>query len=519
MLDPIARLPEIVVGEREVRVVDGGNPIEVGLEPAVGPERRQPLLAHGGRGRVVVILERCVAAAEVDHRSRAVRVDGVRRDVARIHDAAVVVRHGGRIVWRVVALIEVRLQLRVAREELPLVVQVPIGAVVEVPVLEQPRVVGAEIVDARDVVARAVRTPDILHEQRRRGVDARWRNHVARKRLARARVVRGVETRGPGIVNRAQSVELVQRLRKVSRALEIGRHGASRVARLACPPHLVARKREELVLANRTADRAAADMIPDQVRHARPRRRVGDGVERRVPAEIVRRAVDVVRAGLDRQAQHAARRMSELGVDGILLYRELLHRVHRRRVAALLIQLQRRSIEEQIVLAIRRSAHVDRTRRPHEERIPLGAVAVHHRRIEQCQRERIPLFHRKLAQHLPVDRQLSGRRVELELRRRIGHRDRIGHLPRVQRQIHGHVRASLHEHARSLRAGESGELGADRVGAGLDEVEQVVAGRASRARDLDAGVLIPQYDLRVRQRRLRGVGDHSLDLGAIILRE
>ena len=64
---------------------------------------------------------------------------------------------------------------------------------------------------------------------------------------------------------------------------------------------------------------------------------------------------------------------------------------------------------------------------------------------------------------------------------------------------------------------EAGGLGGDGVVAGLDELEDVVAGEVGFLEDLDAGVDVAQGDGGDGDGGLAGVGDHALEAGAVVL--
>src|SRR5207249_10034650 len=94
------------------------------------------------------------------------------------------------------------------------------------------------------------------------------------------------------IVDGPQPTGPSQRLREVARALQIGRLCADGVPRFLGPPAFIGEEVEELVFLDRRPHRAAPDVVADEVR--RPGDRVDYGVQRGIPAKIVRRAVNLV---------------------------------------------------------------------------------------------------------------------------------------------------------------------------------------------------------------------------------
>ena len=98
-------------------------------------------------------------------------------------------------------------------------------------------------------------------------------------------------------------------------------------------------------------------------------------------------------------AEHGlwTRRVAEFGVNAILLHGELLYGVHGWRIGTFDTNLDRRAVQQKIVLHARAAADVDLAGRPHVERVAVGDVPipVHHRRIKQRKRERVALHDRQ----------------------------------------------------------------------------------------------------------------------------
>ena len=124
-------------------------------------------------------------------------------------------------------------------------------------------------------------------------------------------------------------------------------------------------------------------MVSHQVGAVRDR--VGDSVERRVAAEVVSRAVPVVRAALHPHRDDATGAVSVLGVHGVLLDVDLRHRVHIGHVGAFCPHQLRHTVDQNVVLGARVAAHVHLAGGPMVVSALLSCRADDDRRVQRGQ--------------------------------------------------------------------------------------------------------------------------------------
>ena len=165
-------------------------------------------------------------------------------------------------------------------------------------------------------------------------------------------------------------------------------------------PSLIGEEGEQLVLFDRSAGGYSPHVLPRQVR--RVVNGVGRGVEGRIATQIVCGAMQLVGAGFHLHGQHAACAVSELGVHAVLLDVDLLHGVHRRRVAVLLRRHRRRAVEDNVILVVGVATHVELRSRPMVERALLGGGASHCGGVERHQQVRIAVQDRQRVRHLRI---------------------------------------------------------------------------------------------------------------------
>ena len=100
-----------------------------------------------------------------------------------------------------------------------------------------------------------------------------------------------------------------------------------------------------------------------------------------------------------------------------------------------------------------------------------------------------------------------------------GHSDRFHRAARFQGEVHGHVRARLHQDVFLLLPREARKFRGHAVGARLDVIKQIGAVRARFSARGDAGVDVSEGDLRARHRGVRRIRHDPLNFCAIVLGE
>ena len=486
LLVPVVRDPELVPRRAlndHVGRVDERPALGVRLPPAARPQVRVALFAHDHVGVLALVLDLVVGPADVEGRRGVEGVDGVRGDVPAVAHRADRVAQLQRVVAvRVVVRVLVRLHAADPRVGLPAVVDVPVEAGREVEVVEGPQVLGLEVVEPGRVVARVVGLPQAGQDLRGHGVPAVGGDHVAREGVAHLHAVDGA--RGQRVVDDARRAVRVVGLREVAPALQLGRQRVVARRGLRVLDRVEDGEQEELVLLDRQADRRPR--VPVGVVVVLLGRPVAHRVEAGVAAEEVGRALDVVRARLHRHDRDAARAVAELGVHGVLLDRVLAHGVHGRRVAELVAGGERGPVEEDVVAVLGAAADVHLVGRPVVVGLGLDrAPALDRGGVQHGELQRVARPGGQVLHHLLLDREVSGRGVELDRGRRLRDGDRLLDAAHLQLEVHGDVAALLDADARLYGGLEPGQLGAHGVGPGLDEVEQVPSVGVRRAGVLD----------------------------------
>ena len=483
LLVPVVRDPELVPRRAlhdEVGRVDERPAHGVRLPPAARPQVRVALLAHDHVGVLALVLDLVEGPADVQRRRGVEGVDGVGGDVP-----AVALRPGGvaqlqRVVpVGVVDGVLVRLHAADARVGLPAVGDVPVEAGREVEVVEGPLVLGLEVVEAGEVVARVVGLPEAAEDLRGHRVPPIRGDDVPREGVTHLHAVHGA--RGERVVDDAQRAVGVVGLREVALAFQRGRERV--VARLGLRgvDRVEDGEQEELVLLDRESDRPPG--VPVGVVVVLLGRPVADRVEAGVAAEVVGRPLDVVGARLHGHDRDAARAVAELGVHRVLHDRVLAHRVHGRRVAELVAGGERRAVEEDVVAVLGAAADVHLVGGPVEVGRGLDrAPALDRGRVEHRELQRVAGGGGQLLHHLLLDREVAGRGVELDGGRRLRHGDRLLDTADLQLQVHGDVAALLDADVLLNEGLEAGQLRPHGVRSRLDEVEQEAAVRVSCVR-------------------------------------
>ena len=247
-----------------------------------------------------------------------------------------------------------------------------------------------------------------------------------------------------------------------------------------------------------------------------------DRVHARIAEERIGRPVQAVRARLHVQADDAPEAVAVLGIGAGLGDGDFLDRVHGGGVGRLVAGAERHAVEQHVVGAPGAAARVVVVR----ERVVVRAVLVRraaharvHRRIEHGEVVGVAAADRHLVQELPLERELGVAAVQLDLGALGDDGHRFLDAAHVECEVAGHVTALLDADGAVLGLLEAGQLRDDRVGARLDEIEDVVPRGVGHARDRHAGGVVPQRHGDAGKDGLAGVDDGSLDPRAVILRD
>ena len=524
VLIPLAPLPPQPVRRRrprprrhvQRRVIHIPAVVQRAVPLVVPPVVRQPLRPQQQR-RVVELVHHVVVAAPHIQR-RPVR-HHPHRVAGKAHPVAVAPRQREEPRVGRVLLIQVGLELPVARKHLELVVDVPVHPLREVPVVHLLVHPALPVV----LVARQVRQRQRLQHLHRHRIEQRRRNHVARKRRPHHPPRRRIHHRAERVVNRPHP-PAQRRLAEVPRPLELRRHRPHDRQRPLVVPLLERREREHLVLQHRPAQRRPIHLQvrPAQLARVLPRRqlqrRIRNRVERRVPPVEIRRPLVAVRPRLHVQADHPAQRVPVLRVDRVLRHRHFFNRVHRRRIRRLEARPQRHAVEQHRVRALRPAARVVVVR----IRVVIRPVLVrrrrhHDRRVQVRQVVRVPPRDRHLVEQLLLERDVVARRVELHRHRRRFHRHRLFQPAHLQHQFDRQVAPLLHAHVLLLGPPEPVQLANQRVRPRIHEVDQIPPFAIRRPRHRHARLDVRQRHRRARQRPLALIHHLPLDTRPIVL--
>ena len=438
----------------------------------------------------------------VDHRGRQdagppaddrVGLDGLvaeRRRPGAVHDAA---EGAGDLALAV--------RIDVAGEDAVVGAGVPVGAA------EQPIGVVQEIAAPEEVVgARLIRQRHQVEDRRGVGVDAVRRNGVVVERLSRHRIAdRGRENAGPVVE---------------------GRH--ARQARHAAgdPRAFVVGEEERPSLDHRAAQVAAElVLVVGRLRRVGALREEVDGVERLVAEVLVGGAVEVVRAGLRRDADRGARRASVLGRVRAGHHLEFLDRVDRRPrdLGRQLLHVLGDgvvvdAVEEEVVLERSRAVHVDAAGAPERRAAALLGVAVAlHARHQRQQVVPVPDRERQVGDLHLRDHRAQRRVVSVQQRRGLGNRDRFRELSHRQLDVEARALPDLERYDLCALL-EAGQLDVDPVSAGDEVVDLVAAGLSGDLPRLDVGGKVGHDHRRAWHGGASRVPHDAAQCGAIDLR-
>ena len=431
MLEPLAALAaEPVVRVRagprrhvERGVVDVPAVVERAVPRIARPERLQPLVAKQQPGVVELVGHVVEAAAHVQRGLVRHHPDRVAREAQTV---AVAARQREEARVGRILLIQVGLELAVAREDLPLVREVHVHALREVPVVHFLGKAALPVVG----VAWKVRQRQIGQHLHRDRVEHGRGNHVAGEGRTDDAARRGIDGRGEGVVDRPHA-PAQRRLTEVSPAFQLGRHRADDRERALVVPLLERREAEDPVAPERTAERGAVHVELGATEKPRvlPRsdfdRRIAQRIHARIAGVVVRRPVKIIRARFHVQADDAAEAVAVLRVHAVLGDRDFLDRVHGRRVSRLVACPERHAVEEDVIRAAGPAACVVVV----GVRVMVRTVLVAERRrdrgVQAGQVVRIPPGDRHLIDELPLQRDVGAAGIELHLDRRGFDRDRL----------------------------------------------------------------------------------------------
>ena len=374
-------------------------------------------------------------------------------------------------------------------------------------------------------VAGQIRQRDVCEHLRRDRIDHPAGNHVARKRRPDDAAGPRIDDRRVRVVDRADAA-VQHGLAEVPRTFRRGRHRADDGDRPLVVPLLVGREREQLVLLDREADRAAQRPecgAAQQLRILVGREldgRVGERVHAGVAEEAIGRSLEPVRARLHVQADDAAEAVAVLGVHAVLRYRDFLDRVHGRGVGGLVAGAERHAVQQDVVGAVRTAARVVVVR----ERVVVwpvlggrGPGGGNHGRIQVRQVVRISTGDRGLVDELARQRDVRTARVELDDGRGGLDGDRLLHAADFQHEVHRDVPALGDAHVLLIGPLEPAQFGRDGVATRVHEVEQVPALAVRDALGLHPRGVIDQRHRHTRKDALARVHDRALHAAAIIL--
>ena len=207
--EPVRRRRARARGHVERRVVDVAAVVERRV-PLARPVVAQAVLAEQQR-RVVELVGHVVeAAAHVERRPVRHHPHRVAGDA---HAVAVAARQREEPAVGRILLVQVGLELAVAREDLPVVADVHVDALREVPVVDVLEDAALPVVD----VARQVRQRDLLQHLQRHRIEPRLRDDVVGKRRPDD-AAGGVERRRERVVDGAHAA-VQHRLAEVAAAL------------------------------------------------------------------------------------------------------------------------------------------------------------------------------------------------------------------------------------------------------------------------------------------------------------
>ena len=314
------------VGHAELRE---HRPIGVRLDV-----RRQPQ-AGGREAERLVLVEEAIAREAEPHVDQVLSAHligvvehDVRAPVVQI-DAAF---RGAGITGEELRRRVVGTAIGVASEHPAARAEIAIDAHVEVVGLHLRRSARVEVVGARHRIAGLIRLGIVPQHVERDGIHALARNPVPRKRIAHVpRPVR-VRPRRQRIVDDDRLAVRAARLAEIARALQRRRHGRRHFAEAVLTQPLVRHHEERAIGLNRTAGHAAElAAIEIRQRHVALLAEVGVRVERRVAVELERRSVQLIRARLVDQVQHAGQAAPVFRAVASRLHLELLHRVDGRK--------------------------------------------------------------------------------------------------------------------------------------------------------------------------------------------
>jgi len=226
----------------------------------------------------------------------------------------------------------------------------------------------------------------------------------------------------------------------------------------------------------------------------------------------------VVAPALHLHRDDAARRVPEFGVGGVLLHIQLRHGVHGRNVVRFGTPRVGRAVDQNVVLELRAAADIEPRSSPVVERTLLaGGGGESHLRIESEQKEWIAVNDGKRVRHFRIDGRLHRRLVELNRNRRFDHPNRFRQLSDFEAGVDGYVRPRLHQDILLDEAAETLHLDVQRIGAGADEVEQILSGVIAFTLNLNIRADVFQGNLSTDDSAAAGVGDHSADAASKFL--
>jgi hypothetical protein len=378
-----------------------------------------------------------------------------------------------------------------------------------------------EVVAAGRIVGRAVRQRIVLDGAQRHRIEPPAGQRGRRKGGAHESRAARIGARRKGIVELHRHEGSGRRphecLREIPLPLQLRRHARQRRHRAVVADALVVEEEERLVAPDRAADRSPELMVAERrlveiVAVVRP----PGGVHLVVAHELGERAAKAVGPRLGDEIDHAPAGHAELRGQRIGLHAEFLHRVdaRRHRVLVPLRQCRRAAVEEHRVGAALPAVDA------HAGEVEVTGVEERrgqerHSRCEPRQLERIASVQWKLAHARVVDDVAERRRLRVDERR--PHVDRFRQVPEVEREIEARGLLDVERHAALGLRAKSRQLDGDRVLAGREQRQAVVALAIGRHGRADAGLEVGDDDGRPGQGRLRRV-DHAARDGCLLRR-
>ena len=223
LLIPVGALPEgrggkVTHGDR--RIIDIRKGREIGSIPLVrSPEPLQVLRLQCGGGQAERVDYTVVGAAEIEHRGGIHGIDRIAREGAGVAFRAVD-RLRDRAAGVIVRLSK-RPELVIAEESLPVIAQIPVRPIGDVPVLKAISVAFLKIVDAGEIESGVICLPYVAHHDLRGRIDPVRRDDIAGEWLA-CHGSGSVGDRGIGVENCPQPADGVERLGKIAGSLDVG---------------------------------------------------------------------------------------------------------------------------------------------------------------------------------------------------------------------------------------------------------------------------------------------------------